>query len=469
MFRCLLVFSVGSAACFGQVPANPLTQFNEAVDALIRRVQPSVAQILVTGYGPKTDVDPRSTEVVIGRQRAIGSGFVIDSDGYIMTNAHVVSGAERIQVILPEKNSKGGEPTEAITTALSSKVTTVPAHLIGVARDLDIALLKVDGEAPPPLPLAAYRDLRQGELVFAFGSPEGLRNTVTHGVISSVARQSDPDSPQIAIQTDTPINPGNSGGPLVNVRGEVVGMDTFIISKSGGNEGLGFAIPSATLRVALRQLKQYGRLRRQEIGISIQTITPEMAAGLRLNQNYGVIIADTVARGPADLAGLKPGDVLLSVDGQPAENLPTVSYNFLLRDSTDKVHVEVLRGTEKRSFDVEAKEETHEIESVLALATPEKNMVPEIGILGVEIDRNLAPLLPDLKHAYGIITAAKTNIGPRDVPLQPGDVIVSLNDSPTMTLDSFRTALKRLSPTDPVVLQIERDGKLMYLAFSLGN
>jgi serine protease Do len=171
---------------------------------------------------------------------------VIDSGGYIMTNAHVVSGAERIQVILPEKSGKGVAPTEAITAALSPKVTTVLARLIGVARDLDIALLKIEGEAPAPLPLAAYRDLRQGEMVFAFGSPDGLRNIVTHGVISSVARQSDPDSPQIAIQTDTPINPGNSGGPLVNVRGEVVGMDTFIISKSGGNEGLGFAIPSAT-------------------------------------------------------------------------------------------------------------------------------------------------------------------------------------------------------------------------------
>src|SRR5262249_19071791 len=147
------------------------------------------------------------------------------------------------------------------------KMTIVPARLIGQDRDLDIALLKIEGDIPPALQFSAYRDLRQGEMVFAFGSPEGLRNTVTHGIVSSVARQTDPDSSQIAIQTDAPINPGNSGGPLVNIKGEVVGMDTFILSKSGGNEGLGFAIPSATLRVAYRQLKQYGRLRRQEIGI----------------------------------------------------------------------------------------------------------------------------------------------------------------------------------------------------------
>jgi serine protease Do len=196
-------------------------------------------------------------------------------------------------------------------------------------------------------------------MVFAFGSPGGLRNTVTHGVVSAVARQSDPDAPQISIQTDAPINPGNSGGPLVNIKGEVVGMDTYIISQSGGNEGLGFAIPSATLRVAFRQLKQFGRLRRQEIGVSIQTITPGLATGLGLGQNFGVIISDVLPNGPADQAGVKPGDVLVSVDGEPSENVPTVSYNFLLRDSGEKVHLEVLRGNEKHAFDVAVLEEKH--------------------------------------------------------------------------------------------------------------
>jgi serine protease Do len=443
-------------------PTDPLAHFNDAIEQLVRRVAPSVVQILVSGYGPQSDTEQRNTGVTIGRQRSIGSGFVIDSEGYLMTNAHVVSGAERIQVILPPALSNG-----AIATALSTKTKIIPARIIGVARDLDIALLKVEGEKLPALPLAPYRDLRQGELVFAFGSPEGLRNTVTHGVVSAVARQNDPDSPRISIQTDAPINPGNSGGPLVNIKGEVVGMDTFILSQSGGNEGLGFAIPSATIRVAFRQLKQYGRLRRQEIGIGIQTITPTMATGLSLAQTYGVIISDVLPEGPADAAGLKPGDVLVSVDGQPSENVPTVSYNFLLRDSGEKVHVEVLRGTKKLTFDVPVLEEKHEIDGVLALATPEKNLVPEIGILGVEIDAHLAPLVPQLRHPYGIITAARTSGGGRDIPLVPGDVILSVNSLPTMTLDSLRTALKQLAPTDPVVLQIEREGKLMYLTFSL--
>ena len=468
MSRQLLVFAACVTASFAQTqPLDPLAGLNASIDRLIRRVAPSVVQILVTSYGPQADPERQNAGVTVGRQRVIGSGFVIDAGGYIMTNAHVVNGAERIQVVLPPAAPDRPDAIEAISTALSTRTTTLPAVVIGVATDIDIALLKVDAPKLPPLPLAAYRDLRQGELVFAFGSPQGLRNTVTHGVISAVARQNDTDSTQISIQTDAPINPGNSGGPLVNIKGEVVGMDTFIFSQSGGNEGLAFAIPSATIRVAYRQLKQFGRLRRQEIGIGIQTITPALASGLHLPQTYGVIISDAVPGGPADKAGIKPGDVLVSVDGQPAENVPTVSYDFLLRDAGEKVHIEALRGGKKLTFDVPLVEEKHDIDGVLSLATPDKNLVSEIGILGVEIDARLAPMLTQLRNQFGVITAARTSGGPRDIPLVPGDVILSLNDSPTMTLDGLRTALQRLAPTDPVVLQIERDGKLMYLTFSL--
>src|SRR6185436_12490431 len=168
----------------------------------------------------------------------------------------------------------------------------------------------------------------------------------------------------IYIQTDAPINPGNSGGPLVNTRGEVVGINTFILSPSGGSDGLGFAIPSAMVRTAFKQFKEFGQLRRQEVGMSLQTITPAMAASLKLPRDFGVIVSDVWPGGPAEAAGLKVGDVLVSVDGQPAENLPTVIYSFRIRESTEKVELNVLRCTGQLSLRIDAIEERNDLDSV---------------------------------------------------------------------------------------------------------
>ena len=171
---------------------------------------------------------------------------------------------------------------------------TVDARIVGTASDIDLALLKVDVTGLRALPFANYDAIRQGELVFAFGSPEGLRNSVTMGVVSSVARQPDPDSATIYIQTDAPINPGNSGGPLVNVDGELVGLNTFILSESGGSQGLGFAIPSSIVASAYPQLRKYGHLHRGLLGFSMQAITPALAAGLGLPRTSGVMVSDVM-------------------------------------------------------------------------------------------------------------------------------------------------------------------------------
>ena len=235
----LLLFPVAPSQCQGQTrPMDELRRVNESVDALIRKVSPSVVQILVSGYGQIEEPEHGNTGVVIGRQRAIGSGFIIDPSGYIVTNAHVVKGAQRVQVVL-----SSGSSADSAEDVLAAKTSLVSARIIGVTAEIDLALLKVDAAGLRALRLASYRNLHQGESVFAFGSPEGLRNTVTHGIISAVARQTDPDSTMVYIQTDAPINPGNSGGPLVNVDGDVVGVDTFILSQSGGNEGLSKEAP----------------------------------------------------------------------------------------------------------------------------------------------------------------------------------------------------------------------------------
>ena len=441
---------------------DALMRMNEAIDALTRKVWPSVVQILVTSYGAQNEGGGGRGEasVVLGRQRSVGSGFVIDSEGYILTNAHVVTGAQRVQIMVPADNADG-----TLTTALSGKTYQMSARIIGVTTELDLALLKVDGMKLPALPLAQYTQVRQGETVFAFGSPAGLRNSLTHGLVSAVARQVDPDSPQIYIQTDAPINPGNSGGPLVNIRGEVVGVNTFILSQSGGNEGLGFAIPSATARTVFRQLKQFGHVRRQEVGMSLQTITPDMATALGLARNYGVVVSDVWPGGPAEKAGLKIGDILIAVDDQQADNLPTVIYNFRLRETPDDVKLVVLRGGAQQTLTMNAIEQRGDLESLSAMADPEKNLVPELGILGVEIDRQVAANATGLRDPFGIIVVARA-AGPIEIPIQPRDIIRQVNAKQVATLQELRAAVNAVGRGAPITLQIQRDGRLMFVSFT---
>jgi len=222
-------------------PPDALHQLNDSIEDLVQRVSPSVVQILVTGYGTNQDIDRGQTSAVIGRRRAIGSGVIVDPEGYIVTNAHVVNGAQNIEVIVPPRLASAA----TLDADQSTQGKSYQALIVGVAPEIDLGVIKIEAHDLPALSVRGpIAPARQGELVFAFGSPEGLRNTVTMGVVSAVARQPDPDSPLVYVQTDTPINPGNSGGPLVDADGELIGINTFIFSTSGGNQGLGFAIPA---------------------------------------------------------------------------------------------------------------------------------------------------------------------------------------------------------------------------------
>src|SRR5258707_851389 len=215
-------------------PPGVLVQLNGALETLAAKVSPAVVQILVTGYGPLRErEDQRSQTAFIVRQHAVGSGVIVDPSGYIMTNAHVVEGAQRIRVALPLPM---GDSTGQVPIG---KRRILEARLIGQHKDTDLALLKIDETDLPTLPLISQQRPRVGQLVFAIGSPEGLQNSVTMGVISAVARQPDPSKPMTYIQTDAPINPGNSGGPLVDMNGTGVGINTFILSEGGGSGSLG--------------------------------------------------------------------------------------------------------------------------------------------------------------------------------------------------------------------------------------
>lgn len=444
--------------------SDPLHQFSNSLEDLIRKVSPSVVQISVTGYGPLDESGQSETGLVIGKQRSIGSGVILDPDGYILTNAHVVKGAQTVQVIVPGTPGQG-TPAESLSPSAGR---TFDARIVGVTSDFDLALLKIEAKGLPALPLANYEKLRQGQIVLALGSPEGLRNSVTMGVVSAVARQPDPDSPMIYIQTDAPINPGNSGGPLVNVDGEVVGIDTFIVTQSGGNEGLGFAIPSAAVSEAVPQLRKYGHIHKGGIGVTVQTITPALAAGLSLPRSSGVMVSDVEPGGPAAKAGLQTQDILVSADGREVDNLPMFGFYLLMHKGGETVKISVLRGTDTLSFDVPVVEQPHNVDRLADNVDPAKNLIGRLGILGIEIDSKIVPLLPDLRNPSGVIVAAKTaGAGGEYVPLEVGDVIHAINETPVSTLANLRDALKQLQPGASVALQVERDGHLTYISFQL--
>ena len=305
-------------------------------------------------------------------------------------------------------------------------------------------------------------------MVFAFGSPEGLRNSVTMGVVSAVARQPDPDSPLVYVQTDTPINPGNSGGPLVDADGGLVGINTFILSSSGGNQGLGFAIPAGVVAYAYPQLVKYGHIHEPEIGAILQTITPELAAGLHLARDYGVIVSDVAPGGPADQAGLRIQDIIISVDGNPTVSLPMFGQSLYLHQGGEHAKLQVLRGSDRLQLDVSLAERPHKVDSLVDSVDPLKNLVSQLAILGVDITPDLAHSLPDLRIPSGVIVAAKTlGAGTAEVPLQTGDVIHAVNGTTITNLADLRGDLAKLSSGDAVALLIERYGQLIYVSFVL--
>src|SRR6266850_85193 len=441
---CLLCLSlaprVSAQTAIAKGDSNPLQQLNNSVRDLVKRVKPSVVQVLVTGYGP-VEGNRGDTNLVLGKQQSIGSGAIIDPDGYIITNAHVLRNAHRVQVNIPTAASDD-TPDGSLGGGRSR---TVEARIVGSDTDIDLALLKIEVKGLSALPLGDYNKLRQGEVVFAFGSPEGLQDSVTMGVVSAAARQRDADSPMVYVQTDAPINPGNSGGPLVNVDGELVGINTFILTEGGGNEGLGFAIPSAIVAFAYPQLRRYGHVHRGETGIGLQAITPSLAAGLKLPDDSGVIVSDVVPGSPADAAGLKVQDIITSIDGRPADNLPALGTRLFMRRGGEKIKLGVLRGTQNISFDVLVVEAPHDVDRFADLADPDKSLVSKLGIVGVEIDPKLAATLPGLRVSSGVIVAAKAAEPSVDTSLTTGDVIHALNGVQVETMAALSSAVDHMA------------------------
>jgi serine protease Do len=447
-----------SAPQAAKLPA--LSELSQSFQDLAARVSPSVVQIFVTGYAlPDNDAETATDPVL---ERGSGSGVIVSPDGYIVTNAHVIENATRIEVELPFA-ATGGDPGKSI---LGRRGRTVGAQVVAIDDETDLAVIKVPARALPALAFGDSDTLRPGQIVLAFGSPLGLSSSVTMGVVSAVARQLAPEDPMIYIQTDATINPGNSGGALVDASGRLVGINTLIFSQSGGSEGIGFAAPSNIVRNIVGQIVKFGRVRRGEIGVNAQTITPTLAEALSLPVDTGVVLADVAPGGPAARAGLRPGDIVTTLDGKPMENGRQLRINIYSKGAGEQITLEVRRGERTVPIRVPVVERASGMSRLEALIGSQQP-VSNLGITVIDLTPAVAQLLPGLRRDKGAVIARVTAEAPfsQQGRLMPGDVIYTLNGK---TIESGADVLKvaaELARSSAAVMHIERDGVLHYIAF----
>jgi serine protease Do len=459
---CSIAVACSQAPARAQPSRSPQTldSLSHAFEELSRRVSPSVVQVVVTGYGV-VDEEAPSADALLGLRRTGGSGVILDATGYIITNSHVIEGARRVQVLLPRAAG-------ATVSILRPRAQAVDATIVGIDDETDLAVLKVNEKNLPALGLADSDTLRQGQLVFAFGSPLGLENSVSMGIVSAVGRQLELDDPMVYIQTDAPINPGNSGGPLVDTTGKVVGINTLILSQGGGNEGIGFAAPSNIVKTVFEQIKSGGRVRRGTIGVYAQTITPTLATALKLPQEWGVILGDVFPQTPAAAAGLQIGDVVLTLDGKRMENGRQFDVNLYRRAVGDTVTVEVARRGQTLKFPVAVAERDDDPTRFADMVSADRNIVPRLGVLALDIDERIASMIGELRVPHGVLVAARSADSPTaDQALEPGDVIVSVNGTLVKALADLRSIVGRMPARAAAVFQVQRFGQLMFVALEL--
>ena len=460
-YLCVFLFVLRTADLSAQTAAPPLTDLSRSLQDLAAKVSPSVVQIFVTGYAAPDEED-RAASGEPQLERSSGSGVIVDPDGYIVTNAHVVENATRVEVELPLE-ATGGTRGQSI---LKRRGRTVGAQIVAIDHETDIAVVKVEARGLPTLAFGDSDALRSGQLVLAFGSPLGLDSSVSMGVVSAVARQLTPEDPMIYIQTDATIDPGNSGGALVDTGGRLVGINTLIYTQSGGSEGIGFAAPSNIVRNVFVQIRKHGRVRRGEIGVSTQTITPLMAEALGLTFDAGVVLSDVTPGSPAAKAGLEPGDIVTSLDGKPMENGRQFRINVYTRGVGEQVAIEVHRGARTVSVRVpvvERANDTGELETLIG----SQPVIRPLGVVALDLTPPIAALLPTVRRQKGAVVARVTPDTPysQQGRLQPGDVIYALNNRLVAGVEDLKSAASELKPSAAAVLLIERESTLMYLAF----
>jgi len=440
---------------------------------LVERVSPAVVTVTVEEQlQPSAGIDPSQLPEPFrdffnqfgqgGQQQprkaiSMGSGFVIDKSGDIVTNNHVVENGKKITVKFPD----GRE---------------FDAHLVGTDKATDIAVLKVKSDKPlPSVEFADDRQVRVGDWVIAVGNPFGLSNTVTAGIVSSIGRDIGNGPYTDFIQIDASINRGNSGGPTFDLQGKVIGMNSMIFSPSGGSVGIGFAIPSSTIREIVSQLEQHGHVSRGWLGVSIQAMTPELAASMGSKEAKGAIVASVVPGGPAAKAGLHQGDVVLAVNGKSVEDNRDLTRRVAMLAAGSSATFTINRDGQQRNVTVMigARKEDQQVAS---------NDGPKGGIgaeaTGEAMGLGLAAVTPEVRRAYSIennvsgvvVTKVDPNSDAADKNVEPGDVIVQVADQPVHTPKDVqeRVAQAKAHGRKSILVLFTGQGGQRFVALKIG-
>jgi serine protease Do len=371
--------------------------------------------------------------------RGEGSGFIVSPDGYVLTNAHVVDGATEVTVRMTDRREYSAK---------------------GVDDRTDVAVLKLDAEGLPTVRLGHPESLKVGEWVVAIGSPFGFENSVTAGIVSAKSRSLPGDAYTPFIQTDVAVNPGNSGGPLFNLRGEVVGINSQIYSRTGGYQGVSFAIPIDVAEEVREQLVQFGRVQRGRIGVTIQDVNQALADSFGLDRPRGALVSSVERGGPADKAGLKPGDVILGVDGQGVDTSGELPSLVARVKPGGEIKLEVWRDGKSREFDVSV----GELEQERVAASRDSREAPG-GRLGLAV-RPLSPAERNEAGTEGALVVEESD-GPAALAgVEPGDIILAVNGRPVESIRALREAVDKSGST--VALLIQRGEAQIYVPVRLG-
>lgn len=388
-------------------------------------------------FQPQPEAQPEGTPVPQG----VGSGFIISPDGYVLTNAHVVKGADEVTVRLTDRRD-------------------FPGKVIGVDSRTDVALLKIDATGLPTVRLGNPASVKVGNWVAAIGSPFGLENTVTAGIVSAKSRSLPSDAYVPFIQTDVAVNPGNSGGPLFNLAGEVIGINSQIYSRTGGYMGLSFAIPIDVAVKVKDDLLKFGKVQRGRIGVTIQQVNKDLAGTFGLDRARGALIAGVEKGGPADAGGLKVGDVILSVDGKPVEQ--SIDLPRLIGEGRpgSQISVEVWRDGKSRAMSVRLGDTPPE-QVAGAAAAPDALKPAKLGL----VVRPLKPAEMGRLQAPGGVVVERAEGPAARAGIRPRDVLIALNSEPIDSVDRLRELVEK--SRDRIAILVQRNDTRFFVPLPL--